>query len=237
MRYIDGFVAAVPAESKGQYQKHASDSVPIFKEFGVKRQVEAWGHDVPKGEVTDYYRAVKAEPDEVIVFSWMEYDSREDRVAANDKMMKDERMANMGETMPFDGARMIYGGFEVVNVAGQGGDTGYVDGSLIPVPNASKEAFVASSRQVAPLLVEYGALRTVDAWGDDVPDGKITDFKRAVDARPDETVVFSFVEWTSKAARDAAWEKIAADPRMREIAQPFEGMRMVIGGFESILDA
>jgi len=111
MPYIEGFVAAVPAANKEAYKKHAAEAAPLFKEFGVTRMVECWGDDVPDGEVTDFRKAVKAKDDEVVVFSWFEYPSKEARDAANEKIMSDPRMKEMGATMPFDGKRMIFGGF------------------------------------------------------------------------------------------------------------------------------
>lgn len=111
MKYVDGFVTAVPADKKELYIKHARDAWPMFKEFGISRIVECWGDDVPEGEVTDFRRAVQAKDNEVVVFSWFEYPSKEVRDSANEKMMADPRMAQMMETVPFDGRRMIYGGF------------------------------------------------------------------------------------------------------------------------------
>ncbi|CAH1660856.1 conserved hypothetical protein [Hyphomicrobiales bacterium] len=111
MKYVEGFVGAVPAANKEAFRKHAADAVPLFKEFGVTRVVECWGDDVPDGKVTDFRRAVKAEEGEVVIFSWFEYPSKEVRDAAHAKMMADPRMKEMGATMPFDGKRMIFGGF------------------------------------------------------------------------------------------------------------------------------
>lgn len=111
MSYVEGFVAAVPAANKEAYRRHASEAVPLFKQFGATRMVECWGDDVPEGKVTDFRGAVKAENDEVVVFSWLEYPSKADRDTAHEKMMNDPRMKEMGATMPFDGKRMIYGGF------------------------------------------------------------------------------------------------------------------------------
>jgi uncharacterized protein YbaA (DUF1428 family) len=111
MKYVEGFVAAVPANNKEIYRKHAADAAPIFKEFGVTRMVECWGDDVPEGQVTDFRRAVQAQDGEVVVFSWFEYPSKEVRDAANAKMRSDPRMKALGEQMPFDGKRMIFGGF------------------------------------------------------------------------------------------------------------------------------
>lgn len=111
MKYVDGFVCAVPADKKEEYRKQAAEAAPLFKEFGATRFVECWGEDVPDGKVTDFRRAVKAEDGEVVVFSWIEYPSKEVRDAANEKMMNDPRMKEMGANMPFDGQRMIFGGF------------------------------------------------------------------------------------------------------------------------------
>src|SRR5882757_7030519 len=140
MGYIDGFVIAVPAANKEAYRKHAADALPIFKEFGVTRMVEAWGDDVPDGKVTDFKGSVQAEPDEVVVFSWMEYPSKAVRDAASEKMTSDPRMKEMGAAMPFDGKRMIYAGFDSLLDEGTKGRMGYVDGTLMPVPVANKEA-------------------------------------------------------------------------------------------------
>jgi len=90
---------------------------------------------------------------------------------------------------------------------------------------------------MAPLFKEHGATRVVECWGDDVPDGKVTDFKRAVKAEPGENVVFSWIVWPSKQVREAATKKIMQDPRMQPPAEmPFDGKRMIFGGFEIVLD-
>ncbi|MEE9922998.1 MAG: DUF1428 family protein [Brucella anthropi] len=114
MAYIEGFVVAVPKANKELYRKHAAEAAVLFKEFGVTRMVEAWGDDVPDGKVTDFRRAVKAEADEEVVFSWFEYPDNATRDAANSKMMSDPRMKAMGDQMPFDGKRMIMGGFSTI---------------------------------------------------------------------------------------------------------------------------
>ena len=151
-------------------------------------------------------------------------------------MMSDPRMAELGE-MPFDGQRMIFAGFNpIVDQIGVG-TTGYADGYVLPVPNANKQAYQAMAEKAAPVFREYGATRVVEAWGDDIKDGKVTDFKRAVKAEPGENVVFSYVEWPNKKTRDEAWEKIMKDERMQPDGDmPFDGQRMFWGGFEPILD-
>ncbi len=112
MNYVDGFVAAVPAANKEAFLAHAREALPLFKEFGATRIVECWGDDVPKGKVTDFHGAVKAKEDEVVVFSWIEWPSKEVRDTGMKKMMEDPRMQDMN--MPFDGQRMIFGGFQPI---------------------------------------------------------------------------------------------------------------------------
>ncbi len=234
MAYVDGSVAAVPAANKETYRQHAAEAAPLFKEFGARRMVETWGDDVPDGQVTDFKRAVKAKDDEVVVFSWIEYPDRAARDAANQKMIDDPRMGDMD--LPFDGMRMIFAGFEPIHEAGQAGQAGYVDGVLTPVPAANREAYLAFVRRFSDLVREHGATRTVDAWGDDVPDGKVTDYKGAVNTKEGEKIAYGWVEWPSKQVRDAAWEKLRSDPRMQQMDMPFDGQRMIFGGFSPILD-
>jgi uncharacterized protein YbaA (DUF1428 family) len=113
----------------------------------------------------------------------------------------------------------------------------YVDGFVIPVPAANKDAYRELAATAAPVFKEYGATRVVECWGDDVRDGKVTDFKGAVKTEGDEVVVFSWIEWPSKAVRDEASPKVMADPRMQPgDGMPFDGKRLIVGGFETLLD-
>ncbi|WP_406693387.1 DUF1428 domain-containing protein [Sphingomonas cannabina] len=238
MTYIEGFVLAVPAANKEAYREHAAGAAPLFREFGATRFVENWGDDVPDGKVNDLKGAVKAKDDEVVVFSWLEYPDKATRDAANQKMMSDPRMEEMGKTMPFDGMRMIFAGFEPIVEEGDGKGTGYTDGFLVPVTPEKREAYREMAAKAAVIFREHGATRVVEAWGDDVPDGKVTDYKGAVLAEKGENVVYSWIEWPSKEARNAGWEKVMADERMKPPAEmPFDGKRMIWGGFEPIVQA
>ncbi len=236
MTYFEGFVVAVPTDKKDEYRKHASDAAPIFKEFGVARMVENWGDDVPKGKLTDFQGAVQAKDDETVVFSWFEYPDKAARDAANEKMMADPRMQAMGADMPFDGKRMIMGGFDAIVEEGSGRG-GYTDGFVVPVPEDKTEAYRALASKMAKAFRQHGANRVIEALSDDVSKGKVTDFYRAVKAEDGEKIVFSFVEWPDKDIRDQAWAKIMADESLKpEGDMPFDGKRMFWGGFEPIID-
>ncbi len=113
MSYIDGFVIPVPAGNKQAYRDMAAKAWPLFQEFGAARMVECWGDDLPEGKVTDFKGAVKAEPGETVVFSWVIYPSKAVRDEANKKMREDPRMKAFAD-MPFDGKRMIFGGFTIL---------------------------------------------------------------------------------------------------------------------------
>jgi uncharacterized protein YbaA (DUF1428 family) len=115
----------------------------------------------------------------------------------------------------------------------------YVDGFVIPVPKAKREAYRKLAEMAAPIFKEHGALKVVECWGDDVPDGVVTSFPMAVKKEPDETVVFSWIVWPSKEARDAGNAQAMADPRMQLPPEgaPFDGKRMIFGGFEIMVDA
>ncbi|XXU58006.1 DUF1428 family protein [Sorangium sp. So ce1078] len=114
----------------------------------------------------------------------------------------------------------------------------YIDGFVVPVPAGNKAAYRELCAQAGEIFKEYGATRVVECWGDDVPDGKITDFKGAVKAEPGEIIVFSWIEWPSKEARDRGAEKMQNDPRMRMTDDvPFDPKRMIWGGFEVLFDS
>ena len=114
----------------------------------------------------------------------------------------------------------------------------YVDGFVVAVPTKNKDIYTAHAKKAATVFKEYGALKLVECWGEDVPEGKITSFPLAVQCKPDETVVFSWVVWPTRQVRDEGWEKIMADPRMQQDVNPmpFDGKRMIYGGFQMILE-
>ena len=237
MTYVTGFIVAVPKANKEAYRAHAAAAWPIFQEFGITRLVEAWGSDVPEGTLTDFRKAVQATEDEEVVFSWFEYPSKAVRDAASERMMNDPRMEEMGASMPFDGKRMVFGGFEGILEIGSGSGT-YVDGFVLPVPAANRDPFIAMARKNAVGFDRHGAARQFEAWGDEVPEGKQTDFRRAVQAQEGETVVFAWIEWADKQTRDAAWAAIQQDPELQpdHSNMPFDGKRMFWGGFDILLD-
>jgi uncharacterized protein YbaA (DUF1428 family) len=117
----------------------------------------------------------------------------------------------------------------------------YVDGFVIAVPKANKQKFIDHARTADSLFTELGATRILECWGDDVPEGKVTDFRRAVQASEDEAVVFSWVEWPDKTTRDSAMKKMEdlmkTDPRMNpeRNPMPFDGKRMIFGGFAPVV--
>ena len=117
----------------------------------------------------------------------------------------------------------------------------YVDGFLIAVPTANKQKFIEHAKKGDAVFMELGATRILECWGDDVPDGELTDFRRAVKATADETVVFSWIEWPDKPTRDAGMSKMMemmkTDPRMNpeKNPMPFDGARLIYGGFAPIV--
>lgn len=112
----------------------------------------------------------------------------------------------------------------------------YVDGFVCAVPNANKEAYRQHAEEAGKLFKEFGLVSMVECWGDDVPDGKLTSFPMAVKKEADETVVFSWCVWPDKATRDAGWQKMMDDPRMKNMQMPFDGKRMIYGGFTPIVE-
>ncbi len=114
MNYVDGFVAAVPTANREKFLKHAQDAAVVFKEYGALQVVECWGNDVPEGKITSFPMAVQRKDDETVIFSWITWPSKAVRDEGMKKMMADPRMQPENNPMPFDGKRVIFGGFEVI---------------------------------------------------------------------------------------------------------------------------
>lgn len=118
----------------------------------------------------------------------------------------------------------------------------YIDGFVIAVPTANKQKFIDHAKYADSAFVDMGAIRIVECWADDVKDGKTTDFRKAVKAEENESVVFSWIEWPDKATRDAAMEKMMSedfdDPRMdmEKNPMPFDGARLIYGGFAPVVE-
>jgi uncharacterized protein YbaA (DUF1428 family) len=112
MSYVDGFLLAVPKSKIEAYKEMARTGSEVWKDHGAIAYVECIGDDVPYGELTSFPRAVQAKDDEVVIFSWVVYRSREERDEIMKKVMADPRMKGEPAEWPFDGKRMIYGGFK-----------------------------------------------------------------------------------------------------------------------------
>ncbi len=112
MAYVDGFVLAVPKQNIEAYKAMARKVGEIWKAHGALAYVECIGDDVPYGNLTSFPRAVQAKEDEIVAFSWIVYASREQRDLINAKVMADPRLKGAMSSLPFDGKRLIYGGFE-----------------------------------------------------------------------------------------------------------------------------
>src|ERR1700730_13692507 len=172
MSYIDGFVAAVPLATKQAYLAHVHEAARLFKDHGATRMVENWGDDVPQGKITDFHRSVRKKDDEAVLFSWIEWPSREARDTGMNALMQDERMKTL--KMPFDGQRLIFGGFSPIVETASAKGVGYADGFVVPVPAVNRDAYIKMALNASSVFKEYGALRVVEGWGDDVHDSKVT---------------------------------------------------------------
>lgn len=112
--YVDGFVLAVPTDGKEAYRRHAEEAAVVFRKHGALSLVEAWGDDVPEGKVNSMHTAVLRKPEETVVFAWITWPDKATRDAGMQKVFADPGMAGTMDQMPFDGTRMIFGGFEVI---------------------------------------------------------------------------------------------------------------------------
>jgi uncharacterized protein YbaA (DUF1428 family) len=113
----------------------------------------------------------------------------------------------------------------------------YIQGFLVAVPKSNKQAYLQSAQSAAPIFQEYGATRMMETWSESIADGEVTDFKRAVQAKEDEAIVFSWIEWPDKQTYDAATKRMETDPRWSELPEmPFDAKRMIWGGFDPIFE-
>jgi uncharacterized protein YbaA (DUF1428 family) len=112
----------------------------------------------------------------------------------------------------------------------------YIDGFVVAVPTENKEEYIKHARVTAAIFKEHGALKLVECWGDDVPDGHITSFPMAVKLEKNETVVFSWITWPSREARNSGMRKVMNEHRLHPDTMPFDGTRMIFAGFEVIVD-
>jgi len=112
--YVDGFLLAVPTANKEAYRRHAEEAAAVFREHGALSLVECWGDDVPEGKVNSMHTAVLRKPEETVVFAWVTWPDRATRDAGMQKVQADQRLAGSAGDMPFDGSRVIFGGFEVI---------------------------------------------------------------------------------------------------------------------------
>jgi uncharacterized protein YbaA (DUF1428 family) len=111
----------------------------------------------------------------------------------------------------------------------------YVDGFVAAVPTSNQQAYLEHAKVAAAVFKAHGALSVVECWGSDVPEGKVTSLPMAVQRKNDETVVFAWITWASRSARDAGMKEAMEDPRLQNIDMPFDGKRMIYGGFDVIL--
>ncbi len=237
MTYFTGSIAAVPAANRQKYVDHVNAVWPLFRNHGATRMVETWGVDVPKGKVNDLYGAVNAKEGEVVVFAWLEWPDKATTDAAWQKMQGDPAMTGMD--MPFDGSRMIFGGFEPVFEGGTDQGAGCFQGFALAVPEKNKAAHVKMAGEAwEDAFQPNGCLGIVEAWGVDVPRGKQTDFYRASKAEDGEVPLFSWTAWPDKATCDAAAKAMEAGMEGQEFPEmPFDGKRMMWGGFEPVFDS
>ncbi len=235
MSYIDGFVIPVRTADKISFIDHAERMDAVFLRHGARRIVETWGEDIATGQVTDFRRAVDATAEESVAFSWIEWPDKATRDTAFRALEDDAEM--MAEPMPFDGKRMIFGGFVPIVVEGEDRRGAFVQGFVVPVRSDRQDDYRTMAAAAWPMFERYGALRVVEAWQSDVPEGETTDFYRAVKAEPGESVVFSYMLWPSREACEAAAAKMQNDPDMTmPDDMPFDPRRMIFAGFEPVVE-
>lgn len=238
MPYYTGSIAAVPTANRQKYLEHVNAAWPLMSKYGAARMVESWGVDVPRGKVNDLYGAVKAADDETVIFAWIEWPDKQAADAGWEKMQGDPAMDEMPQ-LPFDGSRMIFGGFDPVFAEGTDRGARYVQGFALAVPEKNRNAYAAMAREAwEEAFRPHGCLGIVEGWGVDVPHGEKTDFYRAARAEAGEVPVFSWTAWPDRATCDAAGKAMEAEMEGKEFPEmPFDGKRMMWGGFDVVFDS
>lgn len=238
MAYVDGFLTPVPRAARAAFVAHAEGWAPRFLAMGALRVVECGEVEVPRGKVNDLAMAVALEEGEEVVLSWIEWPDRATRDAAHAKMGEMIAADPSLTEMPFDGKRMVFGGFAPAHDTGEAAAPGFIDGMVVPTGKGAED-LAAYAATTAALFLAHGALRTVSCAADDVPHGKWTDFHRAAAAAEAETPIFGWIEWPSRAARDAAWGALMGGSALGAAmaSAPYDPMRMAAGGFSPLIDA
>ena len=232
--YFQSVIIPVKTGNEQAFLDMAEKMSSFFAGYGATRSVECWGDELMDGKVTDFRKAVQANDDETVVFSWDWWPDKVTYDTAMSTMMADGKTPD--GAMPFDGRRLIYGAFEACFDSGGGDRFGYLDGMVASVPDDKRQAFIDHVAKIAKLFQENGALRVVDGWGVDVPSGKITDLRRAVQAKDGETIILGWIEWPDKPTRDRGMAAMMTDPRMRETPPAWNGQLAIFGGFTPIHD-
>lgn len=238
MTWFTGSITAVPTANRQKYIDHARVTWPVLQRHGATRMVETWGVDILRGEANDLYRAVNARDDESVVFSWIEWPDKATADACWQRMMNDPAAAALPD-MPFDGSRMIFGGFEPVFEGGTDRGAGYFQGFTLAVPEQNRATYVKMAREAwEEMFRSRQCLGIVECWGVDVPHGNLTDFYRATSAVAGEVPMFSWTAWSDRATCDAAARSMEAEMEGQEFPEmPFDGARMMWGGFEPVFDS
>lgn len=163
MTHYTGSIAAVPTANKQKYLEHVMQAWPHFRGYGARRMVDGWGVDIPKGKINDLYGAVEAREDETIVFSWIEWPDQSTAASAVTHMQADAAAGKI-PPLPFDGSRMIFGGFAPIFTDGVDHDANFIQGFALAVPTKNKSAYVAMAKDAWETAFKpHGCLSIVEA--------------------------------------------------------------------------
>ena len=239
MVYVQGMMAPVSLDKKQEYIELATQAAEVFRKNGALSVIETWGDDLPAGTINDMNTAVLKEDGEGVLFTYIIWPSKAARDEGMEKTFSDPLWSSGNFNPPMDGKRMFFGGFEpIVEIGPHSGGQGYIDGFLLACPTVNKEAYRSMATEAWPMFQKHGAVSLYECWGDDIMPGKLTSMDIATHKKPDETVLFSWVGWPSKAVRDAGMAAMHKDfETAPPVEMPFDGSRMIFGGFEVILDA